>query len=912
VLRRLRSFIDVLFRRGRFEREMSDEMKFHMDAYADDLARSGLPRVEAVRRARMEFGAVETAMEDCRQARGVQHWDELRQDLRYATRQMARAPVFTAAAIASLGLGIGANTAIFSLMDAVLLRMLPLENPQDLYYLGHGAGMERDSSIAAVLFSPEDISTSANYPLLERYQGAAVFEGVTAYEGETLLVATAEGIERVNGQFVSGNYHAVLGVPVILGRGFSTERDRDIGATPIAVISDGYWTRKFGRNPDVIGRTLIVHGRTVTIVGVTAPGFDGLTPGWPIDLTLPMSVRAMDDPRYLDARDGWVSLSLVGRVQPGVSEAEALAVVDPLFRQFWMEPENAWAREGSSATATRRAALVPAGRGSGDLRDRYATPLGVLMGMVGVVLLIACANVANLLLARAAARAREVAVRLSIGAGRMRLVRQFLTESLLLALSGGALGLLVAIGSIGAILSMIGTGEYPVVLEVSLNARVLAFTMAVSILTGIAFGLVPAIGATRPNLTNTLKGIGAVTAHGRRATAGKTLVIAQIALCILVVGASGLLVRSLRNLKTLDAGFVRANVLLFNVETTEPPFSEERRASFYSDVLDRVRALPGVVSASLSKRSPIDFSSELRRIEIPGMPDRAAPGGVSSNVVTPDYFETLGIGLVRGRGLSNQDRMGSPMVALVSESMARTYFGEADALGRTIFLGGRKDTLSIVGIVRDARHEGLREGAPPSVYTPLAQPGEEFEGTVGVPDELTAAIRTNGDPRQLARSVRTLVREIDDAAAVSYVRTMEQQLDAALVRERLLANLSTGLGFLALLLAALGLYGVMSYSVARRVRESGIRIALGATPADMMWNVLREVLVVSLIGVAVGLGATLASGRIIAAILFELSPRDPITLGAVGALLVVTALAAGYVPARKAASVQPIQALRAD
>ncbi|MGH7555441.1 MAG: ABC transporter permease, partial [Longimicrobiales bacterium] len=370
MLNRLRSVADVLFRRRRFEREMADEMKFHMDAYADDLARSGVSRAEALRRARVEFGGVETAKEECRQARGLQLFDELRQDTRYATRQMARAPVFTAAAIVSLALGIGANTAIFSLMDAVLLRMLPLRDARALYFLGHGAG--------------SDASTSANYPLLERYQDADVFEGVTAYSGETLLVTTSEGIERVNGQFVSGNYHAVLGVPLILGRGFSAERDRDIGTNPIGVISDGYWNRKFGRNPDVIGKAITVGGRPVTIVGVTAPNFHGFSPGWRVDLTLPMSVKAMDESWFLDDRTGWVSLSLVGRLKSGVTSARALAVVDPLFRQYWMEPENAWAREGPGATA-RPGALLPAGRGSSELRERYATPLGVLMGMVGVV-----------------------------------------------------------------------------------------------------------------------------------------------------------------------------------------------------------------------------------------------------------------------------------------------------------------------------------------------------------------------------------------------------------------------------------------------------------------------------------------------------------------------------------------------
>ncbi len=896
MLARLRLLRDAFFRRETFEREMAAEMQFHISAYADDLVRSGLPRAEAERRARLEFGAAESYREDCRQARGLQLVDELRQDLRYAVRQLRKAPGFTAAAVVSLALGIGASTAVFTLMDAVLFRTLPLADPDALYYLGHASGA--------------DTTSSANYPLLERYQAAGIFSGVAAYTEQTFTVSATDGLERVAGQFVSGNYHAVLGVPIAAGRGFSTEPDRPDGRAPVAVISDRYWERKFGRAPDVIGRTIEVAGRAVTIVGVTAPGFRGFATGLDVDITLPMAVKALDDPEYLVMRDGWTSLSLVGRLAPGATEAGTLARVNAVFQPFWMEPENAWAREHDPVV--RSGVLLPAGQGSSFLRRRYQTPLRVLMGMVGVVLLIACGNVANLLLARAQARSREVAVRMSIGAGRGRLVRQFLTESLLLACVGGLLGLALAAASTGLLASFLDIGQSPIVLDVALNGRVLAFTTAVCVATGVAFGLAPAFRATRVDLTPALKATGAsagaASGRGPRWVAGKALVVAQISLSLLVIAAAGLLVRSLGNLRTLDAGFTRESVLLFNVETGRT-FDSPGRFAFYSSLHERLRGLPGVVSVAYSQRSPIDFSLERRRIDIAGRTGPLDRKAVSTNVVTPGYFATFGIPVTRGRGISEQDREGSSNVALVSESMARTFFGQSDALGRTILLGGNRTPMTIVGIVADVRFEGLRDEPPPMVYTPLAQPGEAFDGSMGYPSGLTVVVRSSGDPRSLSASARELVRALTPDATVSYVRTMDQQLDAALVRERLLASLSTGFGLIALALAFVGLYGVMSYRVAQRSREIGIRIALGATSGRVLRQVLRESIVISVAGIGLGLAAALYATKVLSALLFGLSPRDPLTLAGVAALLLAVALIAGYFPARRAARVEPMRAL---
>ena len=893
---RLRSFLAGLIHRNRFESSMDDELRFHMAAYADDLVRAGVPRDEAMRRARLQFGAVEAVKEECRQNRGMRWIDEARQDLRYSVRMMVKTPVFTIAVILSLALGIGANTAIFSLMDAVLFRTLPLPEPEALYFLAHDPG--------------PDVSTSSNYPIFERYRAAPVFSGVTAYRGRTFNVSTAEGVERLPGQFVSGNYHAVLGAPMSLGRGFASEADRG-PASFVAVISHDYWMTRFGGSPGVVDRTLNVGGRVVTIVGVTAPGFRGLEPGGRVDITLPMSVMALDAPTFFDATDGWTSLVLVGRLAPGVAEPRAIAAVDAIFQQFLSEPPSAWVKAGARGRF-RAGTIEPAARGTWNLRRTYSTPLLVLMGMVAVVLLMACANVANLLLARATARSREVAIRLGIGASRARLVRQFLTESLMLGLSGGALGVLLSPAGTQAILALFSDPQSPLLLDAALNGRVLAFTTAVSTLTGVAFGIVPALRGTGVELAPTLKQGSGPAFSLRGPLAGKSLVIAQFALCVMMVAGAALLSRSLRNLEGFDAGFVRSNIVVADLDTTPATLSPEARAVFYAGLIERLHTRPGVRSVTLAARTPIDRSSQLRRIEVGAVPP-TPEGGVSVNPVTPGYFETFGIDLIRGRGLVRADRESSASVALVSQSMARYYFGDRDPTGETFVLGGNKHRTTIVGVVDDVRHEALRTVAPPKmVYTPLFQRSADLEGRILLPAQLTLAVRTDADPAALPLVVRGEIRSLNRDVLVHSVRTMEQQIDATLIPERLLAKLSTAFALGALLLACVGLYGVMSYNVARRAREIGIRIALGAIPRVVLWRVLRETLTVSIAGIAAGLLLALAATRTVSTFLFGLSPYDPATLASTTILLLIIALAAGFVPARRAAAVDPVTVLRND
>ena len=893
---RIRSFFSGLFRRGRFESSMDDELRFHIAAYADDLVRAGASRADAMREAQRQFGGVEAVKEECRQNRGLRLIDEGRQDLRYAFRMMAKTPIVTLSAVVSLALGIGANTAIFSLIDAVLFRTVQVAEPDRLYFLAHDPG--------------PNVSTSSNYPVFERYRASPVFSGVTAYRGRTFNVSAGDGVERLAGQFVSGNYHDVLGVPMSLGRGFVAEADRG-PASLIAVISHDYWMNRFGSNPNVLDRTLTVSGRVVSIVGVTAPGFRGFSPGGRVDITLPMSVMALTEPAFFGATDGWTSMVLVGRLAPGVDKARAVSAVDAIFKQFVSEPHSGWLRS-ASPNGFRAGTLEPAARGTGDLRRSYSTPLLVLMGMVAVVLLIACANIANLLLARATARAREVAVRLSIGASRGRLVRQFLTESLLLGLSGGAVGALVSLGGTDAIVALFNDVQSPILLDVSWNGRVMAFTTSVSIVTALAFGVAPAFRGTAVDLAPALKQGTNSTRTPRVLSAGKWLVVAQLALCMMMAAGAGIFSRSLRNLHGFDAGFVRDGILIADLDTSGSDLSQEQRAAFYSGLIERLGVRPGVTAVSLAVRTPIDRSSQTRRIEVPGVVGK--PGeGVSTNGVTPAYFETFGIDLVRGRGLAPEDREFSDSVALISQSMARAYYGDRDPIGETFRLGGNKHRTTIVGIVEDARHEFLRIEAPPRmVYVPLFQSNADLEGRFTLPSWVTLAARTGGDAWALSAALREEVRALNRDVIVHSVRTLEQQIDATIIPERLLARLSVAFALVALVLACVGLYGVMSYNVARRAREIGIRIALGAVPRRVLLRVLRETFSVSIVGIAVGLLLALAAARSVSSFLFGLSPYDPATLGATTALLVFVAMAAGFVPARHAAAVDPVSVLRND
>jgi len=891
MMSQFRSWWSAAARRTRFEDEMRAEMEFHLQARVDDLMASGVAPAAARRQARMEFGTADAIKDDCRQSRGLRFLDTTVQDVRFAWRMMRKTPGFTAAAIISLALGIGANTAIFTLVEAVMLRTMPIAEPDRLFYLAHGTG--------------DNPGTSSNYGLFEQYAALTDVFDVTAYNTNGFKVTTPDGIENVDGIWVSGNFHAVAGVPMALGRGFAAERDRDIGGSMIAVISDHYWARRYNRAPDVLGQTLVLNGHTVTIVGVTAPEFTGLQPGTRPDITLPLSVRVLDEKDFLDMRDTWTSMPILGRVKPGVSEAQATAAADVALKQYMAREENQWivTRNPDAFAAAR---LLPASRGSGSLRQRYATPLTVLMALVGLILLIAATNVANLLLVRGEARSKEVAIRLCVGGGRSRLIRQFLTESVLLAVCGALLGFVLAQWGTQAIMAFFESLEQPIFLDVSPNLRVLAFTTAIALIAALLFGLTPALKSTRLELSPALKEGGLQFGWTRRRwTAGYALVVTQVALGVVVIAVAGLLARSLHNLKTLNAGFNGEHVLVFTLDSYGTTLNDERRTALYADLLGRLRTLPGAVRVAASRSVPIHTSGNARLLDLPGPADRTLDRSAFTNIVTPGYFDAFGIRLLRGRDINEFDTSTSPRVAVISTAMARLYFGDRDPLGQTFGYQSEKDIrLTVVGVVEDTHQMNLRERAPAIVYTPMTQEKAQFW--------MNFAIRTAQEPAALSSAAVAAARAASKDVVIRYVRTMDQQVNASLMRERLLATFSGGFAALALILAAVGLYGVMSYNVTRRSREIGIRMALGARRGNVLIQVLRQTVVVSVIGIAIGVTAVLMTTKYMTTLLFGLSERDPATLMAVSVVLLITASVAGFFPARRAATIDPVRAIKTE
>jgi predicted permease len=812
------------------------------------------------------------------------------QDLRYAFRSLRRARALTAAAVITLALGIGATTTIFSLFEAVLLRRLPVESPSQLYFVAHGLG--------------DPLSTSSHYPWFERVkQDSDVFAGVTAYNVRDLKVSSGAGVERVTGQYVSGNYHAVIGAPFQLGRGFVDENDRQL--TPIAVISDAYWSRQYGRSRDVIGSLLTVGGQQVTIVGVTAASFDGMQPGQSIDVTLPLSMRIAADPEFVTATDTWTSMPLVVRLRQDVDPARARTVLASTYRDFMSLPENQ--RYGRMATGElREGTLLPAAQGSDRLRRGYETALYVLAVMVSLVLVVACVNVANLLLTRAPSRAREVALRMSLGAGRGRIVRQLLTESVLLAVGGGLLGVLLAAWGTRFVSILLQMGMRPIVIDLQPHTGVLLFALGLSVLTGIAFGVAPAWKTSGVDLVRSLKaGIG--WRSGWRRPGQQALVAAQIAICLVLVFGSALMARTLRNLQGVDGGFRKASVVLFEIDARDTSFPRERLDALCSDIIARIGARPDVVSGSCSTMSPVATNTEGRPIAVSGFshPSREVPPAFA-NSIDAAYFDTFGIEVLRGRPLAVTDNATATRVAVISEGLARYYFGNDDPIGRTFRFGvnNARPPITIVGIARDARQQ-LRDAAPHMAYTPLAQRDEPASG-------LLAAIRTSGETAGTAAAVRDVVRGLSRDVAVTYVRTMDQQIRAALVSERLLASLSGWFALLALVLASVGLYGMISSIVSRRLRDIGIMLALGARRAHVVGQVLRYAAVVTGAGLVVGIPAALAASGTLSSFLYGLAPDDVVTLASSVLVLGATALIAGYLPARRAARVDPAITLRAE
>jgi predicted permease len=833
------------------------------------------------------------------------------QDVRYALRTLSRTPGFSVIVIVTLGLGIGANTAIFSLMDQVLLRLLPVKNPRELVQLD-GPGPFSGRTVNERTFS---------HPMyLDLRDGNDVFAGLVARFGSSATLTHRGQAERVDVELVSGNTFEVLGVVPTLGRALTPADDRTPGAHPLIVLGYDFWQRRFAGAPTVLNQSVVINSTPMTIVGVAPRGFAGVAATQSPDLFVPLAMKAQITPTWNgldDRRSRW--LNIVGRLKPGLSADAAKTRLDVVYQQTnerELQEVPAFAAFSESVKQrfrAKRLTLHPAGQGLSDLRQGVQAPLLVLMGMVGLVLLIACANVANLLLSRASARQKEIAVRLALGAGRSRLIRQTLTESLVLAAGGGIVGLVCSIWIGDLLLGVMPYESATRALSTEPDIRVGAFTATLALTTAVLFGLVPALQSSRLQLNRTLREeAGSLSGGSHHARFRKGLVVAQIALSMLLVAGAGLFVRSLYNLKHLDTGYDTANLTTFHVDPALNGYDQTRIRRFYDDLLRDVRAISGVQSASLAQEAALTGNASSRTIEVQGYEPKPDENmNPWTNEVAPDYFKTMGTQLVSGRDFDERDREGAPMVAIVNESFASYYFPEQNAIGRRFGFRTLRNpgAIEIVGVVRDSLYADMRQGTteenqtPRFIYTPFAQSSELNEMTIYV-----RSASTVGD--RLPDLLRQAVRRADPAMPVFEMQSMAQTVDEALFNERMLALLSTSFGLLATVLAAVGLYGVMSYTVSRRTREIGIRIALGAERTTVVWLVLREVALLTMVGIAVGVPGALGLSQLVRSQLFGIEPTDAVTLALAASTLAAVGLLAGYVPARRAASVQPVRALR--
>jgi len=821
-------------------------------------------------------------------------------DIRYALRTLRKSPGFTAVVVLTLALGIGANAAIFSLTDQMLLRMLPVKDPQQLVLLdGPGAFQGRTFN-----------NGTFSYPIYRDFRDrTTVFDGVIGRFPAPLTLIINGQSERVAGELVTGNYFDVLGAGAQIGRTFKPDDDTTPGGHPIVVLSDGYWTRRFARDPGVVNRTLTLNGIPMTVVGVTAPGFNGIVLGENPDVIVPVSMKAQMTPTWDDLqnrRSRW--LTVMARLQRGVSREQAEAAMNVIYRQI-NEQELADIKTTSKTFRERflnkHLFLREGQRGRSDLRQEFSTPILVLMGMVGLVLLIACANVANLLMARGAARQKEVAIRVALGASRASIVRQRLVESLILSAGGAVLGLLFAWWTGAVLLRALPFDDAARSLTAAPDLRVTVFALVTGVVTAIVFGLAPALQSTRPVLTSTLKDeSGSVVGGTGHARFRKSLVVIQVGMSVLLLAGATLFARSLYNLKTLNPGFKTEQLLAFSIDPSLNRYSRERTIDLFQRLQDQLARLPDVTHATASVIPMLTNSEWSSTVKVEGY---AAKEGEDMNPlvngVGPDFFGTIQQSLVAGREFTIKDAATAPRVAIINETMARYFFGTSSPLGRHIGWGRDSGTpIEIVGVARDSKMATLRQEPKRFVYVPYAQ-----ETELG---EMTFYVRARGEATSLTASVREVARQVDPNLPLFNIKAMTTVVDESLFVERMVAALSVAFGGLATLLAAIGLYGVMSYSVARRTREIGIRMALGAERASVLWLVLSEVTLMVSLGVAIGVPLTLVLSRLVQSQLFELSSHDPTALFASATVLATVALLAGYLPARRATRVDPMVALR--
>jgi predicted permease len=892
---RLRS----LFSKWSVEQELSDELRFHLEKLAEEKVSKGMGSEEARYAALRELGALEQIKEECRDMRRVNYIENFLQDIRYGLRQFRRSPGFAAVAVITLALGIGANTAIFTLLDAILLRLLPVHHAEQLYQVRRSGTGEPDRLTGAF--------TNTLWQNLRQRQD--VFSGMAAWGITDFNLSRGGAVERAQRLWVSGGYFGMLEVGPALGRLITPDDDRR-GCPGIAVLSYGFWQEHYAGAASAVGSTISLDSHPFEIVGVTPAGFHGLDVGMKFDVAAPICATVLFDGSAnsrLDDRSSWW-LTVIGRIEPGVSPPQMNARLTTLAPQvFAASLPKDWDAESQRDFLRTGLVGAPAATGTSfTLREQFRQPLLILMGVVGVVLFIACANVAAIMLARAVRQSREISVRLALGATRTRLIRELLTHSVILSLAGAAGGVLLAHWGTRLLVRNFSTSANELFLDLSPDWRVLGFTAAVAIFAAMLFGILPALRSSKTPLVEAMRG-GTASQTERRSALRRWMVASQIALSLVLVVTAGLFLHSFWKLVRLDPGFDEHNVLLVISDLRASGIRPEDRSAMFEEIQSRLRTIPGVVSVSRSEDVPLSgrHSRNVIRADAPN-----APTGVDAEsemlYASPGYLATMRMPLVVGRDFNSADVNNAPRVAIVNRDFARKFFGSLNPIGRVIRVGvdngTTKPPVQVVGIVRDAKYMSLREAMPPTVFMPLEQYPEREGRDV-------FEVRTAAQPTSLIRAVVAAVAGVSREIRLEF-STLKQEADDAMVQDRLLAMLSVFFGAAALLLAMIGLYGTVSYRVTMRRAEYGIRMALGAEAGSIVRLVIRDVATLLLAGEAAGIGISLVAESALRKLLFGIGPRDPTTIAASALFLGFAALAAGYLPARRATKVDPMVALR--